>query len=218
VPPVAAPVVPPVALPGACGDGAPGSVPWWPVFDASPVVPTSMPRVGAPSPNGPTQIFVVAPPASTASAGSGPPTGVEAPTPRTGSGVPIVVQVHPPGQSLFAAQVADFGEHQPGNAATVGHSGAPASNEGGGDVGSAGADAPTLDELPQLDTFGWQTNPSPQSVSALQGSCHLNAQMLRVVVVQVSVVVTTTAASHCVFAAHPETDPPPPVQAVDFWA
>jgi hypothetical protein len=77
------------------------------------------------------------------------------------------------------------------------------------------ASAARGDEVPQPpDTVGSHTNASPQSLSALQGSCHLNAQMLRVVVVQTSVPVTTVPASHFVFGAHPAVATPLPVQEV----
>jgi hypothetical protein len=77
-----------------------------------------MARVGAPAPNGPTQIFVEALPASTLSAGS--PAGasfwmdVDVPAPVTGVGVPIAVQVQPLGQTLSSVQVVAFGRQEPG--------------------------------------------------------------------------------------------------------
>jgi hypothetical protein len=77
---------------------------------------------------------------------------------------------------------------------------------------------PPLDpaEHPTL-TLGWQAKPSPQSASALHGSCHLNAHWLVVVVVQVEPgtgqivgsVLVGAPASHFVFAAQPTWATPP---------
>jgi hypothetical protein len=127
---------------------------------------------------------------------------------------------------VSTVQVVAFARQEPGNDVVVGQLGAPASAAGGNDEPPLLA-APPLpldvdetprDDVPQPpDTLGWQTNASPQSLSALQGSCHLNAQTLRVVVVQVStVVVMTRPASHFVFAAHPDVAEPPPEQEVVF--
>lgn len=218
------PVVPPVAPPPAEPGGMAASAPWCPEPVVWPPVPTSTPPlVGEPTPNGPMQIFVGEPPASTLSAGgtaeASPRTDAGVPTPVTGTGVPIAVQVQPFGHSLSPIQVVAFGLQEPGNDVIVEHSGAPPSAAGGDDESPLlvappvplGPDETLRDEVPQPpDTFGWQTNASPQSVSALQGTCHLNAQRLRVVVVQVSTVVMTVPASHFVFAAHPDAVPPLP--------
>jgi hypothetical protein len=139
------------------------------------------------------------------------------------------VQVQPLGQSALPVQVVAFGLHHPGYEGAAVHSGAPPS------IAGAGAAEPPLElapvplgpeELPLLTLpvphptapFGWQTNPSPQSVSVLQGSCHLNAQTLRVVVVQVSVVRVGGPASQIVLAAQARVVPPPPEQVVDVCA
>jgi hypothetical protein len=174
------------------------------------------------------QTFVCEPAASTLSAGGAAEasarTDVGVPTPVAATGVTIAVQVQPLGHSLSPVQVVAFGLQEPGNDVIVGHSAAPPSTAGGDDElpllvappVPLGPDETVRDEVPQPpDTLGWQTNASPQSVSALQGTCHLNAQRLRVVVVQVSAVVMTAPASHLVFAAHPDADPPPE-QEVDF--
>ncbi len=78
----------------------------------------SPPRVGAPAPNGPMQIFVEETAASTPSAGSPAEASfwvvVGVPTPVTYVGVPIAVQVQPPGQTLSSVQEVAFGRQEPG--------------------------------------------------------------------------------------------------------
>jgi len=143
-----------------------------------------------------------------------------------GSGIGAVVQVQPLGQSLFVAEVVAFGAHQPGKDVVVVHTGALAPPAAGAVlarlsvravppapplVEAGGADPDPAEQIPETD--GLQMNSAPQSLSTLQGSSHLKAHSLRLVVVHVSMTVTGPA-SHPPLGA--QTGPPPlPEQAVD---
>jgi len=79
--------------------------------------------------------------------------------------------------------------------------------------------APGVGALPEHAPLmvGWQKKPSPQSASALQGSCHLNAQVETVSVVHWDSV-TTPAVPHFVFGSQEGTVPPPEqVVTVSPW-
>jgi len=160
------PVVPPVALVPPEVGGTEVSLPSWPEVVVPPVPTSTVPRVGAPAPNGPTQIFVCARPASRPSAG-----GVEDASagtamgwlaPASGVGVPIDVQVHPLGHSPSLEQVVAFGVQEPGYDVLIGHCGAPPSAAGGDEAPlpvapplPLGADEPLRVDVPQPpDTVG----------------------------------------------------------------
>lgn len=207
--------------------------------DVTPPAALSPPtRGGVLVPNGLTQVFAdtVVAAASIGAAGGGEASSSPEMLPpcEAGPDVSIAAQVQPLGQSPSVAQVVARGAHEPGNEVVVMHSGVPASSPGEvppplfvAPVASPALLAPPFppasgavprDVLLQApETVGWQTNPSPQSLSKLHGSCHLNAQILRVVVVHVSsVIVMTKPASHGVFAAQADIAEPPPEQVVDF--
>jgi hypothetical protein len=91
---------------------------------------------------------------------------------------------------------------------------------GVGEPAAAGADPPPLAMPPPAATptppppeqtpvtLGWHMKPSPQSAAALQGSCHLNAHVLVVVVVHVDSVLIEAPTSHPVFAGQAPALPP----------
>jgi hypothetical protein len=140
--------------------------------------------------------------------------------PTAGLGVASQVQVA--GQSREAAQTMTFGWQLPGKDVVVVHM------DGGGTATSAAGAAAPLDEplappeppevavpgvatplLPEHApmTVGMQLKRSPQSVSVLQGSCHLYTHVLTTVVVQT--VGSTLGAGQSVFGAQGPTLAPP---------
>jgi hypothetical protein len=117
------------------------------------------------------------------------------------------------GHSLSVVQVVTLGWQVPGKVVMVVQVG----GGGGGVVDPVDPveEAPPPEQAPI--TEGWHSKPSPQSALALQGSCHLKAQALTVVVRQSSGVVGT-GASHLVFGAQGGTAPPPEqVVLVSLW-
>jgi hypothetical protein len=131
---------------------------------------------------------------------------------------------------VSVAQVAVMTWHHPGNDVVVvqlsgGDPAAFGASDGGGvpsppvlPVPSDPAVPPVTPDPPEQEPYtdGWHTKPLPQSVSALQGSCHLKAHLDVVVVVHVGGV-TSAGASHFVFAGQAGAVPPEHAELVSWW-
>ena len=132
------------------------------------------------------------------------------------------------GQSESTAQLMTSTWQEPGNDVVVTHTGAevPASTAGkrGGAEGAPEPLPPPApdeeDEPPEAEldpehipvVVGWHTKPVPQSASALQGSCHLNAHCEVVVSVQTGAVAGGVVQT--VLGAHFTATVVPPLQVV----
>jgi hypothetical protein len=223
-----APASAPLLLaPGATGGWVPPSPPWVAEEPVSSIpgspLPSKPPRSGPPYGEEHTLTAGGIPPSGTAGVGARVPGLLPV---VTGPGASMHFQSA--GQSASVAQLVAFGWHHPGNDVIVMHIGADASAIAGGGSGSGGgdpaaaSDGPTATPTPTPPppeqapvTLGAQVKPSPQSESMLQGSCHLNAHTLVVVVVQVSVVFTLASQG---WSRAQGADSPLPEQDVDISA